>query len=354
MQQLRRLLFYIRPYRLQVGLNILFNLLMALFTVVSIPAIIPFLQILFNEVPPSEAPTAPLQWTTALSYAKYWFSQFLETQGRERTLLYVCGLMISLFFFKNLFRYLSLFVMAPVRNGIVRDVRAQLFGQLLSNRLAYFTEERKGDLMARIVSDVQEIEWSILNVLEALFREPVIILSCLGYMILLSPSLTLFVFGLLLFTAFIIGGIGKTLKKSSSEAQQRLGQLMTVVEESLSGMRIIKSFKAEHYQEQQFQQHNEAYRSLLIRVLRRRDLSSPLSEFLGVSVVAILLWYGAQQVFDGSMSAAVFFSFLLAFFYIINPAIHPRFFYFQFLVSKKMNFCALFSFKKWHIFFTKK
>ena len=142
--------------------------------------------------------------------------------------------------------------MAPVRNGIVRDVRQQLFNKMMALPLSYFSEEKKGDLMSRITTDVMEIEWSILNVLEAFFREPLIMFGCLGLMIYLSPALTMFVFVLIIFTAIIIGGIGKTLKKKSSTVQEKLGSLVSIVEEGLSGLRIIKGFNAEKYQEKRF------------------------------------------------------------------------------------------------------
>ncbi|MEO1515239.1 MAG: ABC transporter ATP-binding protein [Bacteroidota bacterium] len=320
MQHLGRLLTHLGPYRLSVGLSVASNMLMALFTVVSVPAIIPFLQILFDEVPTPDQPATIDGLASLLQYFKYQLSQWIAVKGRSTALVYVCGLVILLFFLKNLFRYLSLFFMAPVRTGIVRDLRARLFDKLMILPLAYFNEERKGDLLSRVTSDVQEVEWSILNVLEAIFREPLIILGCLLYMLYVNAGLTLFVFILFLFTALIIGGISRSLKKNSGLAQSRLGGLVSVVEETLSGLRIIKGFHAGAYQKEKFDAENEQYRHLVNRILWQRDLSSPLSEFLGIVVVAVLLWYGSRQVFEGQMAAATFFSFLFAFFNIINPA----------------------------------
>jgi subfamily B ATP-binding cassette protein MsbA len=210
--------------------------------------------------------------------------------------------------------------MAPVRNGIVRDIRQQLFDKILLLPLSYFSEERKGDLMSRISADVQEVEWSILNVLEAVFREPLIITGCLLYMLYESPSLTLFVFILILFTAVVIGGIGKSLKKSSSIVQEKLGNLVSIVEEALGGLRIIKGFNADNYQRNKFAKENNEYRWTLTRLLWRRDLSSPLSEFMGIGVVSILLWYGSRKVFSGELDPENFFTFLFAFYYVIEPA----------------------------------
>ncbi|MEM1322664.1 MAG: ABC transporter ATP-binding protein [Bacteroidota bacterium] len=320
MQNLRRLLRYLRPYRRNVFLNIFSNLMMAVFTVVSVPAIIPFLQILFNEVPRITEPPTSTGLAGLIDGAKYQLSQLIEQQGEEKALIYICLLIVALFFCKNLFRYLSLYFMASVRNGIVRDLRGQLFGQLLQLPLAYFSNERKGDLMARMASDVQEVEWSILNVLEAVFREPLIIIGCLLYMLIVSPSLTLFVLLLLLITGTLIGGISRTLKATSSQVQEKLGSLMAIVEESLGGLNIIKGFNAQDYLKTKFGGENDGYRRLLNRLLHRRDLSSPLTEFLGIAVVAVLLWYGSRQVFAGDLDAATFFSFLFAFFNVINPA----------------------------------
>ncbi len=293
---------------------------MAVFTVVSIPLLIPFLQIIFDESPRITNEPTVNSLGSLVEYLKFQVSHSIEVQGKETTILYICGIIVLMFFFKNLFRYLSLYFMTPVRTGVIYDLRKQLFDKLLNLPLSYFSEERKGDLMSRLTGDVQEIEWSILNVMETLFREPIIIFGCLFYMLFISPSLTLFVFVLLIFTGLIIGGIASQLKKNSSLAQGKLGSLLTVVEEALGGLRIIKGFNAEHYQDSKFDEENRDYRNIVTRILRRRDLSSPLSEFLGIAVVAVLLYYGSNKVFSDEMDAATFFSFLFAFFNVINPA----------------------------------
>lgn len=317
-----RLLGYLRSYRLLVALNIVSNVLTALFTAVAIPLLQPFLELLFDRK--SLVLEAPQGSLFSLSNLQAWFnynvSRFIAEEGKEAALVYVCIWIVGIFFFKNLFRYLSLFFMAPVRNGIIRDLRQQVFDKLLVLPLAYFSEERKGDLMSRITSDVQEVEWSILNVLEAIFREPLIIAGALGIMLYISPSLTIFVFVLLLFTAFVIGGIGRRLKRSSMNVQSRLGTLVSIIEEALSGLRIIKGFHAEGYQRQKFGTENEKYRHTLTRLLWRRDLSSPLSEFLGIGVVAVLLWFGSRLVFSGQMGAETFLTFIFAFYNVIEPA----------------------------------
>ena len=316
-----RLISYIENYKGYVALNIISNILTALFTVVSIPMLIPFLEILFGrEELTTTKPEVINNLDTALATLNYHLSQVIINQGKSVALAYVCIAILSVFFLKNLFRYLSLFFMAPVRNGIVRDIRAQLFDKILVLPLAYFSEERKGDLMSRISADVQEVEWSILNVLEAIFREPLIIIGCLLYMLYESPSLTLFVFILIIFTAVVIGGIGKSLKKSSFTVQEKLGNIVSIVEEALGGLRIIKGFNASSYQKEKFALENNAYKTSLTKLLWRRDLSSPLSEFMGIGVVSILLWYGSRQVFSGELDPENFFTFLFAFYYVIDPA----------------------------------
>ncbi len=316
-----RLMGFLRNYKPNVGLNILSNIMTALFTALSIPLLIPFLEILFERRDP--VTTRP-EWNwnieTITESINYQLSEMIATQGRETALVYVCGAILAVFFLKNLFRYLSMFFMAPVRNGIIRDIRQQLFDKTLALPLSYFSQERKGDLMSRIAGDVQEVEWSILNVLEAVFREPLIIAGALGFMIYVSPSLTLFVFILMIFTAVVIGGIGRSLKRSSGQVQEKLGNLMSIIEETLSGLRIIKGFNAEGYQRQKFERENNDYRWILTRLLWRRDLSSPLSEFLGIATVAVLLWYGSRQVFGGTLQAETFLTFIFAFYNVIEPA----------------------------------
>ena len=321
MTNLSRLFKYLKKYKGLVGLNILSNILMSIFIVVSIPAIIPFLQILFDRAP--EVMVQP-EWSWSMDAlvenAKYQFSQMILKDGKEHVLVITCVLIIVLFFLKNLFRYLSLFFMSPVRNGIVRDIRQQLFDHMMALPLSFFSQERKGDLMARITADVQEIEYSILHVLEVIFREPIVIVGCLTFMLYVSPPLTMFVFVLIIFTVFIIGGIGKTLKKKSAIAQTKLGDLVAIIDEGLSGHRIIKGFNAEGYQKQKFATENNSYKDLLTRIYWRRELSSPLSEFLGIAIVAILLWYGSRQVFANQLSPETFFAFLFAFYNVIAPA----------------------------------
>ncbi|MBN8684784.1 MAG: ABC transporter ATP-binding protein [Chitinophagales bacterium] len=318
-----RLLQFFRPYRRLLSFAIVCNLLMSVFMVLSIPVLQPFLRILFVEEAAAPAPAEPATGAIGAEF-QVWingiFLQLIADYGRQQALLIVCAVLVLVFLGKNLFRYLSLYFLAPVRNSIVRDFRQKLVGKMLDLPLAYYSDERKGDLMSRFSSDVAEIEWSIMGVMEAVVREPVVILGSLGFMLWISPPLTLFVFVLIAFTMLIIGGIGRALRKQSGEAQERLGTVISIVEETLGGLRIIKGFNAEKYQSGRFARENDAYARKMTQIYRRRDIASPLSEFLGIAVVAVLLWYGSSLVFSKTMSGDTFLVFLFAFYNVIDPA----------------------------------
>lgn len=316
-----RLLRYYAPYKRLIGFAVISNLLMSLFMVVSIPVLQPFLQILFNPDEFKQTREGS-GFQRVESQINGFFSNLIEQYGREQALLIVCIFLVITFFGKNLFRYLSLYFLAPVRNGIVRDIRGKLVDKTLELPLSYFSEKRKGDLMSRVSADVQEIEWSIVGATEAVAREPIVMLGSLLFMVSVSPQLLIFVFGLMLFSGLIIARVGRTLKKQSGEAQRRLGVLGSLLEETLGGLRIIKGFNAEPWQSARFGRENDEYARTLTGLYRRRDLASPLSEFLGISVVSVLLWFGARQVFSGQLSAATFITFLYAFYNIIEPAKH--------------------------------
>ncbi|MGB1217969.1 MAG: ABC transporter transmembrane domain-containing protein, partial [Saprospiraceae bacterium] len=233
------LLRYIAHYKKYIVLNIVCNILMVVFSVVSIPSLVPFLRLLFNKeqeavFSPDSSLTGIESWVKTIEYQFY---LLIQEEGRYQALAWVCLFIVIIFLFKNLFRYLSLFFMAPVRIGVVRDIRNELHAKYLQLPLSYHSNQKKGDLIARVTSDVLEIEWSILNVLEALVRDPLMIIGCLFYMLYVSPSLTIYVFGMVLFSALLIGVIGSTLRKNSAKAQNLMGRVVSAIEESLSGLR---------------------------------------------------------------------------------------------------------------------
>lgn len=317
MSALGTLLARARNYKRLVAAAIVSNILLSVLTVASVPLIVPFLQILFDQVPP--VTDLPAQ-ASPTDHINYYMSRLIIDHGKQHALLTVCGSIIGVFFLKNVFRYLSLFFVAPLRNGILRDIRGDLYDQYMHLPLSFFADKKKGDLLSRLTVDIVEVERSILDAIEAVFKSPLVIIGCIGYMLWESPALTLFVFVLLIFVTVIIGGISRTLKRSSHKAQGLLGELNAIAEESLGGIRIIKGFGAESYFKDKYRQTNNDHKDILTKLVWRRDLSGPLSEFLGIVTVTVLLWFGSKQVFAGDLAPASFFAFLFAFFQVIEPS----------------------------------
>ena len=318
MKRLKSLFSYVSAYKSKVYATIVAHLLSAIFTVISLPLIIPFFNILFEtENQPVTRPESAAQVDQLL---QFYFSELITSYSKQQALLVVCLAIIVTFFFKNLFRYLASYFITPVRNSIVADMRDRLFGKYLSLPMNFYSEERKGNLITRMSTDITEIEHSILNVLEGAFKAPFIIVGCLFFMFYISVKLTLFVFILLVLVIFVIGSISRTLRKESGQAQSSVSSIVSLLEESLGGMKVIKAFQAEGFQEERFAKENRKYKTILTRIIRRRDLSSPLSEFLGVTIVSMLLFYGSQLVFSDQLKAETFFAFIFAFYSIIEPS----------------------------------
>ncbi|MEP7269185.1 MAG: ABC transporter ATP-binding protein [Saprospiraceae bacterium] len=317
MKTIKRLLPYLVPYREKLIWAAVFNILLAIFTVFTIPAFIPFFQILFETDITTNASSSNVG---LLAQIKLFFQHLIQNEGKSTALIYVCLFLIAMLFLKNLFRYLSLYIMSPLRSGIIRDIREKLYDKFLQLPLSYFSNERKGDLMSRITNDVTEIEWSVITTIEAFFREPIILLGSLAFMIYISPTLTLLVVFLMVFIGWIIGGASRQLKKQSQQAQDQLGLVNSTLDETISGMRIIKSFNAEDFMMQRFRKENDTYRYFSWEMMKRRDLSAPLSEFLGVSAVIALLFIGSKQVFAHQISPEVFLTFIFAFYSVIDPS----------------------------------
>ena len=315
MKTIFRLFPYIKPYRNRLILTAVCNILLSVFTIFTIPAFIPFFQILFET-----DQSATIQSTGFLQQIKLYFQTLIQAQGKSAALIYVCLFLVIVLFFKNLFRYLALFTMSPLRTGIIRDIREKLYNKFLDLPLSYFSNERKGDLMSRITNDVTEIEWTVMTTIEAFFREPLILLGSLIFMLYVSPQLTLVVFILMLFIGYIIGGASRKLKKQSQQAQDQLGLVNSTLDETIGGIRIIKSFTAESFMMDRFKKENETYRKFAWEMLKRRDLSAPLSEFLGVTAVVALLFIGSKQVFAQQLAPEVFLTFIFAFYSVIDPS----------------------------------
>src|ERR1051326_4615851 len=305
MKKLFGVLRYINGFWRYAWLNIACNVLTIVFSLFSLTMAIPFLDLLFQgdekkykEILDKGAPVLRLSVRSALDNMNYYFTDIIVSQGKLQALLMISFSVIIIFFFKNLFRYLALFFMAPVRNGIVRDMRNNIFKKTLELPLSYYSNERKGDIMSRITTDVLEIEWRILTGLELLFRDPLNIILYLVFLAFMSPQLTLFVMILLPLTAGLIALIGRSLKKSSAKAKERLGVLFSIMEETLSGLRIIKGFNAENFQRDKFFHENDSFTRLQVRTYRKVDLSSPMSEFLGTVIMMVVLYFGGKLVLD--------------------------------------------------------
>ena len=241
-------------------------------------------------------------------------------EGKFEALVFLCIIIGILFFFKNLFGYLALYSMAKVRNGVLKELRENTFRKILYLPLSYYSEEKKGDIISKLSNDVLEIEWSVLLGIELIFRDPLNIILLLTAMVYMSPQLTVFVFVLLPITGIVIGKVGHSLRETSEKGQAMSGVIMSILEETLSGLRIIKAFNAEKKTFGKYHKHNTDYFNLMVKVYRKRDLASPLSEFLGIIILIIILWFGGKIVLEGDMSASVFITFVLVFSQIITPA----------------------------------
>ncbi len=250
MKKLKPIWIYLKPYKSKAILNVVFNLLSTLFSALSVGAVIPFLKVLFNpeersnHVIPFEISNIT-EWGSSLIKAA--ISSWSENYGTANTLLMLSVGVMVMGFFRNLFRYLALHVMVPIRNGILRDLRNKLYNKINDLHLAFFSESKKGDVIAKMTGDVQEIEWSIMSSLEMIFRDPIAIIVQLTILIVMSPQLTLFIFILLPISALLMGRIGKNLKKVSFRGQKKMGGLLSIIEETLGGTRIIKAFNAEDF-----------------------------------------------------------------------------------------------------------
>jgi ATP-binding cassette, subfamily B, bacterial MsbA len=324
MKDLAKIFRYILPYKGLAGLNILFHGLSTIFSLFSFAMVIPFLGILFGTQ--ALVTTKPELILTSIDSVKdffyYWLSVIIIDKGPAFALL-ALGLMVVVFtFFKTLTWYLANHYMVPIRNGVVRDIRNQLFKKVSGLPMGYFSDERKGNIIARMTNDVQEIEWSIMSSLEMLFRDPIKIVFFLTTLLLMSWKLTIFVLILLPIVGIVIGGVGKTLRKTSMAGQQLMGQLLSQIEEMISGLRIIKAFNAEKYIREKFKGENENYTKLMNKVNRRRFMASPLSEFLATVAMIVVMWFGGKMVLadTSTLSSQAFIGYLIIFSQIIVPA----------------------------------
>ncbi len=310
----------LKPYKSWLAASVLSNILMSIFTVISIPIFIPFFDLLFNPEKISNTKPILSEDYNLKEYFSYQVSSLIEGRSPQEALTFVILAFFLVFFLKNIFRYLGMFFITPPRNGFIRDLRKELYEHLIDLPVLYFKERKKGDLLSRMSMDMQEIENSIMNGVDALIKAPLIIIGSIILMIIMSPKLTIFVMILLPVTVFLIGGVSRKMKQQSSEAQDFLGKILSIMEETLGSIKVIKSFNATSLFKSKFNYLNDKYSSTLTRLLWRKNIGSPLAEVLGVIVLSLLMWYSATLVFEGELKATVFFAFIYAFFSIIEPA----------------------------------
>ncbi len=323
MRTFLKIVSYIKPYWVSALLNVIFNILSAFFALFSFMMVIPFLRILFDkqekvtELMPFALKTDILQHNF-----NYYISQVIENHGASTALLLVSIFVIVMALFKTSFGFLANYSVTSARTGVVRDIRQKVYNRILRLPMSYFSDSRKGDIMSRVGMDVNEVESSVMSSLEMAFRDPITIIIFLVSMFILSYQLTLFAIILLPVSGYIIGRIGKNLRKQSMRLQQQLGILMSVLEETLSGIRIIKAFNAEKKVTASFEKSNNTYTRIIKRVQRRKFLASPMSEFLGTVVMMVLMFVGGKIVLNETsvLTSEKFIAYLVIFSQIISPA----------------------------------
>ncbi|MBI4930154.1 MAG: ATP-binding cassette domain-containing protein [Bacteroidetes bacterium] len=327
MKRFLHILSYVRGYWSYGVLNIIFNILSVVFSLFSLSMIAPFLNLLFLKQTDEYAtilakgvPELKASANSLIDNFNYYLSQIIMDKGKLNALIFICFLVVAIIFLKNVFRYFGMYFMANVRNGVVKDLRNAMYKKVLALPLSYYSNERKGDLMSRMTTDVTEIEWSVMQSIEMVFRNPINIIILLSSMIYMSPKLTLIVLVLIPIPAVLIGLVASSLRRTSVKSKTRLGLLFSMIEETLGGLRIIKAFNGELFMNKKFVQENNFYTQTMIRMYRKVDLSSPLSEFLGASILMALVYLGGKLVLDESLEASTFITYIAVFYQVIAPS----------------------------------
>jgi len=325
MNYFKDILVFGKPYKIYAFLNIIFNIFYALFSALSFVALIPMLDILFekDKVKPIVKPIY-----SGISHLKDFFKDYLAFLVNEyaqndasKALLLVIFLIIILFFLKNVFNYLAMYFITFLRNGVLKDLRNALYLKITNLPISFFSEKRKGDTIARISTDVLEIQTSFLSILELIIREPLTIVFTIITMLIISAKLTLFVFVFIPISGFIISRIGKSLKRKSLKVQREQGEFLSIVEETLGGLKVIKGFNGESIFNRKFRESTDRFYKFSNKLLNRQNFASPTSEFLGIMVIAILLWYGGHMVLvDGTLDGSSFIAYMGLAYNILTPA----------------------------------
>lgn len=316
---------FAKAYKWNIALNVFFNILAALLTIFSFALLIPILEMLF-KIDDTHYHLMSLAdgslKDVAVNNFYYYTQMAIEQYGPSMALMMLAAVLVLMTLLKTGTTYLAAYFIIPMSNGVVRDIRDMMYTKILSLPIGFFTNERKGDVMARLSGDVQEIQSALMQSLDTIFKNPIMVIVCLGMMIAVSWQLTLFVLILLPIAGYIMGKIGKRLKRTSLEAQQMWGQILSTTEETLGGLRVIKAFNAEHKMNRRFEGETEDFYRLSNAINRRYVLAHPVSELLGTIAIAIVLWFGGSLILSGhsNIDAASFIYYLVIFYSIINPA----------------------------------
>lgn len=316
MKKLFSVLKYCKYYKTATSLSVIFNILFAIFSAVSLAFIIPFLDLLFSQDSAdihSIVVQGPPEFTFKAVYiqklSNYYLSLIIDQNGKAEALFIICMSVFFVTLLKNFCRYFAMFFIAIIRNGVIRDLRNRIYKKSLKLPLSYYSEEKKGDLMSRMTTDVQEIEWSIMQTLEMLFREPLSIVIMFTSLLFISAKLTLYVLLLMPVAALIISFLGKSLKGSASKNKETLGQLITIIEETLGNLKVIKAFVAEKQMQSKFHDLNDRYYKQSVVVYRKTDLGSPLSEVMVTGILMLILFLGGEMVFNGELTGSLFITY---------------------------------------------
>jgi len=318
MKNIPKLLRYLSPYKGKIFLYFFTSLFAVVFALFSFSMLIPVLQVLFTG---TQQPGPGVTGKGLVAEVTQYINTLILKQDKLTALTYAVLILVVATIFKNFFIYCSQLILNPLRHTVMRQLRDDLFAKTLSLPIGFFTEERKGDLVSRMTNDVNEVEVSVMSVIETIIREPLTIIFTLAAMVAVSPMLTVSLLLFLPLAGFVIGKVGKSLKRPSGEAQEQLGEMLGNVDETISGMRVVKAFNAERHQQLRFRQINNRLLRVRNKISARRDAGSPMSETLGIIVVSAILWYGGYLIFSGKTSlTGPFFIFFLSLFYqIINP-----------------------------------
>jgi subfamily B ATP-binding cassette protein MsbA len=323
-----RILSFARPYGEYIPQYLLFTVLSIIFGLINFTMLIPLLEVLFNQVDGGEStqvltrPDFAFSIDYILSLFNYYFTSVIETNGKVGALVFVCTIIVISVFLTNLFRFFSGLTLAKIRANTIRKLRMRIFDQVSHLHLGYFSTERKGDIMSRITNDVQEVENSVVSTLKVVFRDPATIIGFFAVLFIMSFKLTLFTLIIMPISGTIISEITKRLKKKAIQSQESLGRLVNILDETLSGMRIVKAFNARDFISAKFSREVDHYADINVSIAKKQELASPLSEFMGVFVVTLILLYGGILVLndDSQLEASEFITYIILFSQILPPA----------------------------------